>query len=205
MLLDEIKLPVQERSKQRLEKVMDIAISILEKKGIESCSIPEISAQSEIPKAHIYQYFPTVNHLFILLIKRYLDELQAFLKLRNTQYKTWSTKDITQDLILLVAHFYNRHKVASILILGGPVNVDGFNLQEIVIEHITQDILQILSEKNTPLFFTKPEEMVYLVEIVFALMKHSFYKYQCITTDIQNESVSLCHLYLSSKGHLIEQ
>ena len=129
MLLDEIKLPVQKRSQQRLEKVVEMAITILEKQGLENCTIPEVSFQSDVPKAHIYQYFPTINHLYILLIKRYLD---------------------------------------------------------------------------VPLVFSKPEEMLYLIEIVFALMKHSFYKYQYITSDIQRESIDLCHIYLRSKGHLID-
>lgn len=204
MLLDEIKLPVQKRSLERLEKVVDTAISILEKNGLEYCTIAEISTQSEVPKAHIYQYFPTVNHLFILLVKRYLDNLQEFMGYRNLDYKSKNTREITRDLILQVALFYNSNKAASILILGGPVNVDGFNLQEIVIEKISENILGLLAKKNKALVFAKPEEMIYLVEIVFALMKHSFYKYQYITSDIQKESVDLSHVYLQSKGHEID-
>lgn len=204
MLLDEIKLPVQKRSQLRLEKVVDTAISILEREGMEHCTIPEISVQSDVPKAHIYQYFPSINHLYILLVKRYLDNLQKFISVRNALYKSWSTQNITHDIILQAALFYNSNKAASILILGGPVNVDGFNLQEIVIEQIAQNIVDILKNKNVVLIFNKPEEMLYLVEMVFALLKHSFYKYQYITTDIQKESVDLCHLYLRGKGHQIE-
>ena len=204
MLLDEIKLPVQKRSQQRLEKVVEMAITILEKQGLENCTIPEVSFQSDVPKAHIYQYFPTINHLYILLIKRYLDDLQRFMSFKSKAYKKWNTQDITRDLILQVVLFYNSNKAASILILGGPITVDGFNLQEIVIEKIAQDILKVLASKDVPLVFTKPEEMLYLIEIVFALMKHSFYKYQYITSDIQRESIDLCHIYLRSKGHLID-
>ena len=204
MLLDEIKLPVQKRSQQRLEKVVEMAITILEKQGLEGCTIPEVSLQSNVPKAHIYQYFPTINHLYILLIKRYLDDLQRFMSFKSKAYKKWNTQDITRDLILQVVLFYNSNKAASILILGGPITVDGFNLQEIVIEKIAQDILKVLASKDVPLVFSKPEEMLYLIEIVFALMKHSFYKYQYITSDIQRESIDLCHIYLRSKGHLID-
>lgn len=204
MLLDEIKLPVQKRSQQRLEKVIETAISILERQGFHVCTIPEVSVQSDVPKAHIYQYFPTVNHLFILIIKQYLDSLQKFINIRNNRYQNWNTKEITQDLILQASLFYNSNKAASILILGGPVNVDGFNMLEIVIEKIAYDIIELLKNKTEPLLFAKPEEMVYLTEIIFSLMKHSFYKYQYITTDIQKEVVDLCHMYLKSKGHKID-
>lgn len=204
MLLDEIKLPVQKRSRERLEKVVETAISILEKKGLEHCTTAEISLQSDVPKAYIYQYFPTVNHLFILLVQRYLYYLQSNIGYRNQDYKKKNTKEITQDLIIQVALFYNSHKAASILILGGPINVDGLNLQEIVISKIAQNILNLLAQKDKPQTFSKPEEMTYLVEIVFALMKHSFYQYQYITSDIQKESIDLSHVYLQSKGHEID-
>jgi AcrR family transcriptional regulator len=204
MLFDEIKLPVQKRSKDRLELVIDSTIKILEEQGVNKCSIPEIASFAKLPKIYIYQYFPTLNHLFSILVKRYLDELQAYVSFKNEEYQTWKTQEITHDLITKVTHFYNTNRAASILILGGPVHVEGFNLQEMVIEHIAQDLRFIFSQKYQPLNFNSLEEIVYLIEIVFALMKHSFYKFGKITQDILNECLSLSDLYLTSKGHLID-
>lgn len=204
MLFNEIKLPVQKRSKARLEQVIQTTIKILEQEGMAKCTIPEIASVSNLPKISIYQYFPTVNHLFSIMVKRYLDELQAYVIFKNEQYRSCTVKQVSIDLIVKVTEFYNHNKAASILILGGPVHVDGFNLQEMVIEQISTDLRYVFEHSLSAIIFKNPAESTYLIEIVFALLKHSFYKFGTITADILEESIQLSHLYLVSKGHTIE-
>lgn len=205
MLFNEIKLPVQKRSKARLELVIQSTIHILEQRGIHACTIPEIALVAKLPKINIYQYFPTVNHLFSIMVKRYLDELQRYMAVKSEAYITCSTRQITHDLIAKVAQFYNANKAASLLILGGPVHMDGFNLQEMVIEQIADDLKYIFSVKTHALDFKYSSEAIYLIEMVFALMKHSFYKFGSITADILHECLSVSDLYLEAKGHQLDE
>lgn len=204
MLFNEIKLPVQKRSKARLALVIETTVKILETEGIAQCTIPEIALRSKLPKINIYQYFPTVNHLFSIMVKNYLDELQHEVSFKSEYFDTWTAQEICKVLIEKVCIFYNEHKAASVLILGGPVHVDGFNLQEVVIEKISSDIYYILSHKQRPVYFNSPNDMTYLVEMVFALMKHSFYKFGEIIDEIQAECVSVSDLYLRHKGLQLE-
>ena len=204
MLFDEIKLPVQKRSKARLELVLQTTVKILVEQGINHCTIPEIAAQSNLPKITIYQYFPTVNHLFTILIKRYLEALQQYVLFKNESYKAWNTKAICTDLISKVAEFYNTNPAASTLILGGPVHVEGLNLQEIVIEKIAQDLLQVFAQKTHPLILVQDQDGVNLVEMVFALMKHSFYKYGKVTQQMLDECLFVSEIYIRGKGHDFE-
>ena len=203
MLLDEIKLPVQQRSQKRLEQVLAVTKKILENEGIAACSIPEIALRANVPKVYIYQYFPTLNHLFMLLVKGYLEDLKQQIKTKSQSYSNSSIYHIMQDLITSTAEFYNQNRVASLLILGGPVHVEGFDLQEMVIEQMSEDIINMPAHHPSPLILEKPEHMLYLIEMIFALMKHSFYKYQTIIDDVLQESVNLCDLYLQNKGHNI--
>lgn len=200
MLFNEIKMPVQKRSKARLALVIETTIKILETEGIAQCTIPEIALRSELPKINIYQYFPTVNHLFSVLVKNYLDDLLAYISIKTQHFETWTEQEICRELIEKACIFYNQHKAASVLILAGPVHVDGLNLQEVVIEKIAQDIYEILTHKATPLVFKHSDEVTYLVEMVFALMKYSFYKFGSITVEIQQECIELSDLYLKHKG-----
>ena len=199
MLFEEIKLPVQKRSKARLELVIQSTIKILESDGLAQCTIPEIAKCAKLPKINIYQYFPTVNHLLSILVKRYLDELQQYVSFRSEHYQSWEILDITHDLISKVAEFYNANRAASILILGGPVHVDGFNLQEMVIEKIAEDLKILFLNHPEPIIFQHDEHITYLIEIVFALMKHSFYKFGNIRSEILNECIQLSDLYIQSK------
>lgn len=205
MLFNEIRLPVQKRSKERLELVIHSTIQILEQQGIHACTIPEIASVAQLPKINIYQYFPTVNHLFSIMVKRYLDELKGYMAVKSEAYMTCSTRQITHDLIAKVVQFYHANKAASVLILGGPVHVDGFNLQEMVIEEIADDLRYIFFIKTHALHFKNQAEAVYLIEMVFALMKHSFYKFGSITADILQECLMISDLYLEAKGHHLDE
>jgi len=53
------RIPVQERSQQRVAQIIEAAESLLIKLGPEETSIPEIAKITGIPRASIYQFFPT--------------------------------------------------------------------------------------------------------------------------------------------------
>lgn len=195
-------MPVQKRSIERLEKVIKITIELLENKALEQCNIQEISQLSDVPRNHIYQYFPTIDHLFSLIVSRYFEKLKSDVIFNNDVYKNWSLMEIIQDTLSKTSTFYNQNKAASVLILGGPVNVDGFSLQEIVIEQISKDLMLIFTQKEHPIILKKPDDIIIMVELVFALMKHSFYRYGYITDELQHEALLICEAYLEKKTYI---
>lgn len=202
MLLNEIKMPVQKRSIDRLEKVIKTTIELLEYKTLEQCNIQEISQLSNVPRNHIYQYFPTIDHIYSLIVSRYFIKLRNEVIFNNEIYKTWAIMTIIKDALSKTCAFYNKNKAASVLILGGPVNVDGFSLQEMVIEQISKDLTVIFTKKNNPLVLKKKDDITIMIELVFALMKYSFYKNKHITDEIQEEILLVCEAYLSKKDYV---
>lgn len=202
MLLNEIKMPVQKRSIDRLEKVINITIELLENKALEQCTIQEISILSGVPRNHIYQYFPTIDHLFSIIVSRYFEKLRDYVIFNNETYKSWSILNIIKDALSKACKFYNQNKAASVLILGGPVNIDGFSLQEAVIEKISKDLTTILTEKEEPIILKKQDDITLMIELIFALMKHSFYRHGYITDDLQAEAVLVCEAYLQKKSYI---
>ena len=203
MLLNEIKMPVQKRSIERLEKVIQTTIELLESKTLAQCNIQEISTLSGVPRNHIYQYFPTIDHLFSLIVSRYFKQLQNEVIFNNQIYQNWSVMEILKDALDKASHFYNQHKAASVLILGGPVNIDGFSLQEAVIEQIAKDLTLIFTQKQKPLVLKKPDDITLMIELIFSLMKHSFYRYGYITKELQQEALLVCEAYLEKKDYIL--
>jgi len=61
MLLNEIRMPVQKRSLERFNEVIDTAIFLLETQDFQNCTIIEISNISKVTRNHIYQYLHTIN------------------------------------------------------------------------------------------------------------------------------------------------
>lgn len=202
MLMNEIKMPVQKRSIERLEKVIQTTIDLLETKTLAECNIQEISQISGVPRNHIYQYFPTIDHLFSLIVNRYFQKLQSYLTHNAQLYKTWSVLDIIQDALSKASTFYNQNKPASMLILGGPVNIEGFSLHEAVIEEISKEFVKIFTQKKNPLTLKKPDDITIMIELIFALMKHSFYRNGYITEELQQEALLVCEAYLEKKTYI---
>lgn len=202
MLLNEIKMPVQKRSIDRLEKVIKTTVELLEYKPLEQCNIQEISQLSDVPRNHIYQYFPTIDHIYSIIVSRYFEKLRTEVIFSNEIYKTWALMTIIQDALSKTCEFYNKNKAASVLILGGPVNVDGFSLQEMVIEQISKDLTVIFTKKKHPLVLKNDDDITIMIELVFALMKYSFYKNKYITDKIQEEILLVCEAYLAKKNYI---
>lgn len=200
MLIHQIKMPVQRRSIERLEKVIETTILMLETQSIEQCSIQEISTLSGVPRNYIYQYFPTINHLFSLIVSRYFAELRPYLISDPERYQGWLILDIIEDILAKACEFYNEHKVASILILGGPVNIDGFSLQEMVIDQISEDLTMMLKQISISFVLQNQNSITLMIELMFALMKRSFYHHGKITTEIQKEILLVCEAYLEKKN-----
>lgn len=202
MLMNEVKMPVQKRSIERLEKVIQTTIDLLGTKTLAECNIQEISQISGVPRNHIYQYFPTIDHLFSLIVNRYFQKLQSYLTHNAQIYMTWSVLDIIQDALSKASTFYNQNKPASMLILGGPVNIEGFSLQEAVIDEISKEFIKIFTQKKNPLTLKKSDDVTIMIELIFSLMKHSFYRYGYITEELQQEALLVCEAYLEKKSYI---
>lgn len=202
MLLNEIRMPVQKRSLERFNQVIDTAIFLLETQDFRACTILEISNISQVPRNHIYQYFPTINHLFIIIVRNYFYKLMDIVQFGHPKYLDWEVMDILREVVGKSCKFYNENRPASLLILGGPIDVDGFNLQEEVIQIISKNLAEVFTSKKNPIVLNNENDINYLIELIFAIMKHSYYKYQKITEDLEKEALFVAEAYLFKKGYI---
>lgn len=65
------KAPVQERSRLRFEKILEVSTELITQKGVESVSMSEIAEQAQISLASLYQYFPEKVSIIATLARRY--------------------------------------------------------------------------------------------------------------------------------------
>src|ERR1700739_419074 len=71
--------PLQQRSKDRFERVVEAGRELLVEQGLSGFSIPELAARLEYSRATIYNFFPTPYTIFNELTRRYLTQLEALL------------------------------------------------------------------------------------------------------------------------------
>ncbi|EMY68713.1 TetR/AcrR family transcriptional regulator [Leptospira vanthielii] len=71
----ESKIPVQTRSRDRVELILKTARDLIGEKGIDSVSMREIAQTAGIQIGSLYQYFPGKSALLLSIMNQYYDSL----------------------------------------------------------------------------------------------------------------------------------
>jgi AcrR family transcriptional regulator len=192
------RVPVQERSQQRVAQIIQAAESLLLKLGPEETSIPEIAKLSGIPRASIYQFFPNKYALFNHLAEFYLGQVSEAIKQLGTSCHDLSWQQSAGVLIKGASNFYNQTPIASMLVLGGPFSRSAYMAQEVTIVNIGQSVRQLFASLAQPFQPpSSPDTATYAVEIAFACMKHGYYESGSITESAQEQAIHAAVAYLS--------
>jgi AcrR family transcriptional regulator len=69
--------PRQARSKERVERILDVAAAIVDERGVDAVTTNAIAAEAELPVGTIYQFFPNRQAVLHALLARGLDALDA--------------------------------------------------------------------------------------------------------------------------------
>jgi AcrR family transcriptional regulator len=75
------RVPTQERSKKRVERIIEAASHVFAADGFEAATMESIAARAETSIGSIYQFFPNKLSLFNALARHYHDKLRAFFDL----------------------------------------------------------------------------------------------------------------------------
>jgi AcrR family transcriptional regulator len=69
--------PTQERSRQRVESIVDAAYRLLRTGGKDACTVAAIATEAGITPASLYRYFADATEILRALAERTLDDLHA--------------------------------------------------------------------------------------------------------------------------------
>ncbi len=73
------RVPTQERSRQRVARILDAAASVFAEQGHDAATMEAIAAKAETSIGSIYQFFPNKAAVFDALVRRYHGAIRAFL------------------------------------------------------------------------------------------------------------------------------
>lgn len=65
------RLPKQERSRERVDEILTVAMRLIGEKGIDAVTMKEVAQLSGGPIASVYQYFPNKSAIIATLYERY--------------------------------------------------------------------------------------------------------------------------------------
>jgi AcrR family transcriptional regulator len=75
------RIPKQERSRDRIDEILKVAMDLIGQKGIDAVTMKEIAALSGGPIASVYQYFPNKSAIIAMLYDRYIANVSQFMTL----------------------------------------------------------------------------------------------------------------------------
>ncbi len=118
------KQPVQQRSIERVEAMLDAAERLVAVHGMSGVTINMIADESGINRASIYQFFPSILAVWRGLALRYLSDLQEVFEgvLREREFRHWL--DASEALVDAAVEYYNSHPVPRSVLLGTDGNHD---------------------------------------------------------------------------------
>lgn len=71
------KEPMQARSRERFERILEVAVDLIVQKGVDAVAMSEIAGVADISIASLYQYFPDKAAIIATLADRYNSDGRA--------------------------------------------------------------------------------------------------------------------------------
>lgn len=68
------RIPTQKRSRERFERMLDVATRLITEKGLDAVHMSEIADQAEVSIGSLYQYFPDKAAIVYTLAERYNEQ-----------------------------------------------------------------------------------------------------------------------------------
>jgi AcrR family transcriptional regulator len=96
--------PTQQRSRERLERILDVAEHLIEEKGSEHVKMSEIADLAEISIGSLYQYFPDKRAIVRSLAQTYAAAARACV--REALEAVRNPKELQGAFIALVDQYY---------------------------------------------------------------------------------------------------
>jgi AcrR family transcriptional regulator len=189
--------PLQQRAKDRFERVVEGARQLLLEQGLSGFSIPELATRLGYSRATIYNFFPTPYTIFNELTRRYLTELEQVLVRSSGELQQHPWREGAMRMATFASSFYNEHPVARLLILGGPITDESYRAQELMIQRMGRLVQQFFQQRGIRLPPSPPDVSLLAVELGFTCFRVSFFLHGEITAQYQEEAGRTMIAYLS--------
>ncbi len=72
--------PRQDRSRARLQALLDAAAEVIAESGLQGMAMREVARRADLPIASVYHYFPSTAALIHALVERQLEKLRNILE-----------------------------------------------------------------------------------------------------------------------------
>ena len=186
----------QQRSLERINKILDAAELILEQGTVLDLTIAKISELADLKRTSTYKFFETPDDIKVALIQRYIEscskELVKDLEIKSEADYSGCLKDCVHSII----SFFKERPGAQKLILENTVSpsISSAELHKIptpILRHVEDSI-------GLPNMFNKPGVFLVIAQIILSILSLNTKENSELTDVGLNEAVRASNAYLLS-------
>jgi AcrR family transcriptional regulator len=140
------RMPVQERSAARVQRMLDAAAALLDEVGYEATTTSAIAARAGVSVGSLYQFFPDRRAVLQALALRSFSRFSAALTERMTEPPPQRWQDAVELVVDVYVEFSRTEPAAQVLSFGGPVDrhmLDAEDDNNGVVAEVLGDVLRL--------------------------------------------------------------
>ena len=186
--------PKQQRSQDRINKILQTAESILEHESTDALTIAKISEMAGLKRTSTYKFFETPDDIKLGLIQIYIKKCNQAL-IANLQIN--SNADYAaclKDSVDIIIEFFKANPGAQKLILENNVtppvlSSELHKIADSILKHVEGSI-------GLPNMFNKPGVFLVITQIIFSILSLNTKENAELTDVGLNEAVRATNAYL---------
>ncbi|MGB0752979.1 MAG: TetR/AcrR family transcriptional regulator [Gammaproteobacteria bacterium] len=184
----------QQRSLNRVNKILDTAHNVLMDGEINDLSIANLTKVADLKRTSTYKFFPHPDDIKIALIERYINELKE--KLENFNVSSSEHHQTLKELINEIYLYFKENISAQKIILANTVNppVDSAKLQAL------SNLLvnKIEAANKLPNMFNKEGVFLVITQIIISVLSLNLKENNELNEIGTNEALRASYAYLLS-------
>jgi AcrR family transcriptional regulator len=118
----ERRVPRQERSRRRVEGLLDAAARIVVERGVEALTTREIADAAGVPVASLYQYFSDKEDVLLALAQRDMEEMDTQVAADLARLEVLSVSSMVRTTMMAFVSVYQRRRAFVEIYLRGRTN-----------------------------------------------------------------------------------
>jgi AcrR family transcriptional regulator len=108
----EIRNPIQKRSIETKEKIIEAGFELICSNGYYNTNTSKIAKKAGVSTGIIYQYFKDKHDIFLAGLEKYADNI--FFPILNISEDTFSKNNFSNVIKSIIDEFVNNHKISKL-------------------------------------------------------------------------------------------
>lgn len=108
---NDVREPIQKRSIEKKEKIIESGFELICEKGYYNTNTAEIAKNAGVSTGIVYQYFKDKHDIFIEALKKYADNI--FYPMLNIPAKEFNKNNLDEIIRKMINRFIQNHKLSQ--------------------------------------------------------------------------------------------